>query len=515
MSFVSHPLIKEDMVESRAYQRKMADGCLNDNTLIILPTGLGKTVVALLVAVEVLSSGKKVLMLAPTKPLVEQHYETFSRWLKDVRIGTMNGFMDPENRARTIRDNDMIVCTPQVVNNDLDNEMYPLTDFGLIIFDEAHRAVGNYAYVGIAERYHRGLTLGMTASPGYDMEKIKEVVNNLDIGRIDMRSEDDADVSPFVHDIFINRIEVNMPQDLKDVIDILRKMLDPYIKELVEMGLMDPNWPASTKHLLVVGDSLQKRLARGEKTVIIYRGLIAQSASVKLLHGIGLAETQGMTSVRNYMLKIEEETLHSKPSKASKELVSSQHFKELKKIFETTKVEHPKIARVMGLVSSKINSGEDTRVIVFSQYRDTCEMLVGKLSQIENVRVGKLIGQSNGGLKQKEQVSMLEDFRSGKYNVIVSTSVGEEGLDVTSTDMVIFYEPVPSEIRTIQRRGRTGRKNTGEVYVIVAKGTRDETYEKSSETKERKMRENLEKLNATLKSTMGSRHNKQTRLGEF
>ncbi len=515
MSYISHPLIKDDTVESRSYQVNMAEGCRKDNTLIILPTGLGKTVIALLVAVDVLSKGRKVLMLAPTKPLVEQHYETFSSWMKDVRIGTMNGNMAPEKRAQVIIDNDMVICTPQVVDNDLENERYSLSDFGLVIFDEAHRAVGNYAYVNIALHFHRGLVLGMTASPGYDMERIKEVVSNLDIGRIDTRTDEDPDVAPYVHDIFITRKEVSMPQDLLDVISLLNKMLSPYVQELVDLQLMDPNWPASTKHLLVVGDSLQKRLARGEKSNVIYRGLVSQSASVKILHAIGLAETQGMSSVRNYMAKLEEETTQSKASKASKEIVTLPEYRKLWEIFDRTNVEHPKISRVMSLVSSKINSGADTRVIVFTQYRETCDMLVDKLSRIENVRVAKLIGQSKGGLRQKEQVSMLEDFRSGKYNVIVSTSVGEEGLDVTSTDMVIFYEPVPSEIRTIQRRGRTGRKNVGEVYVLVAKGTRDEVFESSSKRKEEQMIANIRKLDMSLRGSFGSRHNVQTKLGQY
>lgn len=516
MSYISHPLIKEDTVESRAYQRNVAESCLKDNTLVILPTGLGKTVVALLVAVEILSQGKKVLILAPTKPLVEQHYETFTAWLtEDVKIGTMNGHMSPDKRGAIIEDNDVIVCTPQVISNDLENERYSLSDFGLIVFDEAHRAVGNYAYVDIALHYHRGLILGMTASPGYDMKRIEEVVFNLDIGRIEVKDSNDPDVSPYIHDTYINRKEVDMPKDLVDVIDLLKKMVDPYLKELTELRLMDPNWPASMTHLLVVADTLHKRLARGEKSAVVFRGLVAQSASVKLLHAIGLAETQGMSSVRSYMTKLSDDAANPKGAKASKDIVSMPEYKELWKILDSTKVEHPKISRVMSLVSTKINSEEDTRVIVFTQYRDTCDMLVDKLSRIDNVRVTKLIGQSNGGLRQKEQVSLLEDFRNGKYNVLVSTSVGEEGLDITSTDLVIFYEPVPSEIRTIQRRGRTGRKNTGEVWVLVARGTRDEVFERTSKEKEQRMRANLERLNYVLRTSASSRRSMQTKIGEF
>ena len=144
-----------------------------------------------------------------------------------------------------------------------------------------------------------------------------------------------------------------------------------------------------------------------------------------------------------------------------------------------------------------------------------CEMLIDKLSRIEGARVAKLIGQSKGGLKQKEQVQLLEDFKGGKYNIIVSTSVGEDGLDIASTDMVVFYEPIPSEIRTIQRRGRTGRKNTGEVYVLVAVGTRDEISEKTSAKKEEQMKALLDGINDDLAKRGPSVSKKQFRLDNF
>lgn len=493
----------------------MAEGCLKDNTLIILPTGLGKTIIALMAVSSVLERGKKVLMLAPTKPLVEQHYDTFSSLMIDTRIGTMNGNMPPAKRMTVIDENEVVICTPQVIENDIENERYGLSQFGLIIFDEAHRAVGSYAYVGIAENYHSGLVMGMTASPGSDINKITEICNNLGIERVDVRNDDDPDVSPYIHDIFVNKVLVNMPEDLMKVIGLMKKIMEPHLSDLTRLGFMDPNWPASTKHLLVVGESLQKRLARGEKTSMIFRGLISQSVCVKMLHAIGLAETQGMSALRSYIIKLDEEASEAKGAKASKEIVRTDEFKEIWHIIRTTKVEHPKISKVMSLVSKGINSGNDSRVIVFSQYRDTCDMLVEKLSRIENVRVAKLIGQSKGGLKQKEQIGLLDDFRNGTYNTLVSTSVGEEGLDVASTDMVIFYEPVPSEIRTIQRRGRTGRKNTGEVYVLIAKDTRDEVFEKTSQRKEEDMKENILRLNQTLKKRPSSASKKQTRLGEF
>lgn len=495
----------------------MAKGCLSDNTLVILPTGLGKTVVALYVAACVLERGRKVLMVAPTKPLTDQHGAFFEENLSDTKVGVMNGDTKPDVRAAMMKEYDLVVATPQTVANDLQNGRYDLEDFGLIIYDEAHRGTGNYAYVTVAE--HCGshiLSMGLTASPGSDVGRIEDICRNLDFTRIDIRSEDDPDVSPYVFDTYTKTIEVSMPKDLTDIISLLRGALNHYVKELTNLGLLDPHWPPSTKHMLVVGETLQRRLARGEKTAIVFRGLTVQAICLKLLHAIGLAETQGMSALRSYLLKVEKDSKKVKASKGTKELIDLKEYKDAVHIAMNSPVEHPKISRVMSIVSRVLGGSEGSKVLVFSQYRDTVDLLVDKLSTIPDARVGKLIGQSKGGLKQREQIEILEKFHSGEYNVVVSTSVGEEGLDVASTDAVVFYEPVPSEIRMIQRKGRTGRSNDGVVYVLVAKGTVDEVFERSSKKKEQLMRSRLESLGRSLKDRpFTKKDDGQTKLVDF
>lgn len=495
----------------------MAKGCLSDDTLVILPTGLGKTVIALYVAACILERGEKVLMVAPTKPLTEQHGRFFKDNLLNTQVGIINGSMKPELRKSVVEDSDLIVSTPQTVANDLENGRYDLEDFGLVVYDEAHRGTGNYAYVTVAE--HCGnqiLSMGITASPGSDVRRVEDICKNLGFVRIDIRDDDDPDVSPYIFDTYVKRVEVGMPKDLTDIITLLREIFDHYVIELTNLGLFNPHWPPSTKHMLVVGDTLQRRLARGEKTAIVFRGLTVQALCLKLLHAINLAETQGMSALRLYLLKIEEDSKKVRASKGTKELVEHKKYKELFEIVMNSPVEHPKISRVMSIVSRVLNSSKNSKVLVFSQYRDTCDMLIDKLSTIPKARVGKLIGQSKGGLTQREQIEILEKFHSGVCNVLVSTSVGEEGLDIASTDAVVFYEPVPSEIRTIQRRGRTGRSDDGEVYVLVAKGTIDEVFEKSSKKKEALMRNRLESLNKTLKSSVSSKKvDEQTTLIDF
>lgn len=498
MTFVSHPRIVPDTVEERRYQTNMVRGCLERNSLLILPTGLGKTIVALRLAAEFLDRGK-VLMLAPTKPLVDQHRGTLSTLLVGAHVGEMNGNMKPETRTGIVDGCDVVVSTPQSVANDLEAGRYTLDRFSLVVYDEAHRGTGNYAYVRVAGFCPKSARcVGMTASPGSSISRIEEVCINLRLRRIDVKSDDDPDVSPYIHYTYVNRIELNVPQELLDASALLRSMLDHFSGEMASLGLINPGWQVSTTYMLTVGANLQKRLARGEKTAIVFRGLALHSICIKLLHAVALAETQGMTPLRGYISKIVEEADQREGGRSAREIVNRPEFVGVRTILDRSNVEHSKVSRVMSIVSRTVNSEEGAKVMVFAQYRETCEMLVSKISAVQGARVALLVGQSNGGLKQREQVALLDGFRSGKYNVVVSTSVGEEGLDVSSTNTVVFYEPVASEIRTIQRRGRTGRKNDGEVYVLVAKGTIDEVLERSSADKEAAMRSRLERLSQEL-----------------
>ena len=264
------------------------------------------------------------------------------------------------------------------------------------------------------------------------------------------------------------------------------------------MHLMTSARPASRRYLLEVQGAIQVKLRSGEKNGSYYRALSLIAMAIKVDHALEMVETQGLTALRNYLEKVKEDAASEEGSKASRAIVSSDEFEQLEQMMEGLHMEHPKISRVMGIVSHQINEKPDSRVLVFTQYRDTCDMVANYLSRIDGVSVSKLIGQSGRcgekGLRQKEQIGVLDRFRQGEFNTLVATSVGEEGLDVANTDLVIFYEPVPSEIRSIQRRGRTGRSRAGQVIVLVTAGTRDEASLNASEKKERDMRKRLYSL---------------------
>ena len=515
MTYVNHPRIAFETVEERGYQTRMVEQCIRADTLLILPTGLGKTIIAARTAAEFLADGK-VLMMAPTKPLVEQHFEEFSRLLTDVRISMINGLMKDTKRAGIVADSDVVISTPQTISNDLDAGRYDLSGFSLIIYDEAHRGRGDYAYVNVAKYVKKGTRrIGMTASPGSSVDKIEEVCLNLGLKRIDMRTENDPDVSPFVHDTYINRIEVDLPSDIRDISALLKVMLDHFYSELCSLRIASPNVMPSKGYLLGIGDSLQRRISEGGKSGVVFKGLSVNKTCIQLLEAVSKVESEGTTVLRRYLDRLEAEAAQDKGGRAARAIVERQEYAAVRTILDATNVEHPKVSRVMSLVSRTLSSNPESKVLVFAQFRDTCEMLESKISGIPEARVSMLIGQSKGGLKQKEQISLLDGFRSGRSNVLISTSVGEEGLDVSNTDAVIFYEPVPSEIRTIQRRGRTGRKSDGEVYLLIAKGTVDEAFERSSIRKEKSMRENLERLSERLSRGMTLGDGGQTRLDGY
>jgi len=501
---VTHELLRRGAVEERAYQVNIARACLERSTLVVLPTGMGKTVVAAMVIAETLRRrGGKVLFLAPTKPLVEQHAASMRDMLVVDRIALFTGEATaPEDRELLWRENKIIVSTPQVIRNDLRSERFALDDVSLIVFDEAHRAVGDYAYVDVAKSYKEvpgRLVLGMTASPGSSAEKILEVCENLGIKSVEIRTEYDPDVVPYLHDLVIEPIRVEAPDVSKEIRGLLQTVFDEQVERLKKIGFLAGKPRVSLKDLLAAGNEARKRLDSGIRDGRLYGAMTAQAIAMKANHAIELAETQGLGSVRSYFERMETEAR----SKADVQFLKHAKVQEAIKLARESDVEHPKLSKTAWVVREQFLKKPDSKVIVFAHYRETADRVTQALARIPGIRPMRFVGQASRGedigLSQKEQVEILERFKGGEVNVIVATSIGEEGLDIPQVDVVVFYEPVPSEIRTIQRRGRTGRSAAGRVVMLVTKDTRDEAYFYSARRKERKMHEELDRLRKELK----------------
>ncbi|WP_456369828.1 DEAD/DEAH box helicase [Geoglobus sp.] len=509
MEYISHPLIKQRAIERRGYQLSLAASALMENTLIVLPTGLGKTVVALLViASRLLNHDGKVLFLAPTKPLVEQHAEFLRRTLRvgEDEIVSVSGENPPEKRPEMYAKARVVVSTPQVVENDILTGRLDLGDFVLAIFDEAHRAVGNYSYVFIAREYvqrsRNPLILGITASPGSDAERVREVINNLFIRNLEIKTEYDPDVSPYVSQKEIEWIRVEMPDELQSVRKGFERALELRYRKFKRLGLDVDISNATKKELLALQEALQSQAGEtGEQ--VYFEALSVLAEVMKIQHAVELIETQGVEALKRYLKRLFKEA-KGRGSKASKSLFEDPVFRESMIRALKVNVEHPKMKKLIEILNSQFKANPDSRVIVFANYRDTTDKLVDLLRK-RGFSVEKFIGQAaredERGMTQKEQIEVLNAFRKGDIRILVSTSVGEEGLDIPATDLVVFYEAVPSEIRAIQRKGRTGRGREGRIAVLITKGTRDEAYYWASVRKEKMMYDMLYRLRDEMKAS--------------
>jgi len=507
MDYITHPLVKPDTVEQRVYQLNLAAAALQESTLVVLPTGLGKTIVALLVMVQRIESGK-VLLLSPTKPLVEQHAGFLKKVLKvpEDEIVTFTGSMPPHKREALWSDAGVIVSTPQVIENDLLAGRISLRGVAHITFDEAHRGTGNYAYVYIAKRYVEAgtnpLMLGITASPGSSREKIQEVCSKLGLTKIEVRSEYDAEIQPHVFNREIEWKIVNIPLEIEGLNDLLNSVLEEKIQKLAELGVIMAKQKKLTKtELLGVQKQLQAQLQRFPQRQT-YQAVSIVAEIFKITHAIELGETQGPQALIRYFERLDHEAKSKGGSKASKRLMDDVRI--LKAVHTLKKIDttYPKIDVVKEVVAEEVLGNPDSRVIVFTNYRDTSELVTNALGEIEGVRAVRFVGQASKykdtGLTQRQQAEIIEGFKNGDYNTLVATSVAEEGLDIPATDLVVFYEPVPSEIRSIQRKGRTGRTHEGRIVVLMARGSKDEAYYWSTNSKEKQMQKRIGELRNSL-----------------
>lgn len=502
VEYIAHPLIKPNTVEKRLYQLALAGEAIKKSNLIVLPTGLGKTIVALLVLVSRLPKGK-VLLLSPTKPLVEQHAAFFKGTLNipPENIVLFTGNTPPHKRETLWENAQLVVSTPQVIENDLLGKKINLEKVSLIIFDEAHRATGNYSYVYIAEKYalqKDPIVLGITASPGSDPEKIQEVCSNLHISSVEMRTDSDPDVRPYIFDKDIEWRYVPIPVEIKGLKQLMDKILSDRLNKLRELGFITPfQKRLSKREMLDLQAKLQSQL-RSFPDQKIYQGVSLLAEVFKVSHAIELSETQGTSALSKYFERLENEARSKSGSKAAKRLMDDLSMRQAVHHLAGCGGNNPKLNIVKELVAKQVLEAPQSRVIVFTNYRDTAELVANALKEVPGIKPIRFVGQASRykdtGLTQKQQVEIIQKFKEGEYNTLVATSVAEEGLDIPATDLVVFFEPVPSEIRSIQRKGRTGRKHAGRVVVLMAKGSKDEAYHWSSNRKEKNMFRTMKNL---------------------
>jgi len=487
----------------RLYQETILYTAIRANTLICLPTGRGKTKTALLVAIHRLNNfpNSKIIFLTPTKPLAAQIAQEFRDCSTIPVIHTFTGEMKPEEREKLFKEAQVVVSTPQGMSNDIINRKIDLKQVSLLVFDECQHAVQNYDYVWIAKQYNKvspyPRILALSASPGSDLEKITEVCQNLFIEDIEVRSDDDPDLKLYAQETVVDYVLVDLPKDFKEAREYLQVCYKKKMKILKELGATDSIVQVSKTQLLSMQKEMQKRLAQGERDPEVWQSLSILAEAMKIQFTQELFETQGVSAAYEYIQKLYKEAEITKV-KATKNLVVDSDFKaasyKISTLFEQ-KTEHPKFLKLLELVKEELPHSK--KILIFNNFRDSALKLKTALNAIAGVKCELFVGQAKKkglGLSQKQQIQMLEDFKEEKFNSLIATSVGEEGIDIPAVDLIIFYEPVPSAIRTVQRRGRTGRMEKGKVIVLVTKGTRDEAYRWTAHHKENRMHRVLKDL---------------------
>ena len=488
-------LMKLDRIEFREYQFNVIKSVLkNGNTLVVLPTGLGKTIIGVAVIASALAEGKKALILAPTKPLAEQHYVSLTSMLNIEKedIALLLGSVAKKQRAETEQSARVIVATPQTIANDLKSGSFSLENFSVAVFDECHRAVGKYAYTYIAnELAVRGsLIVGLTASPGSKKEKINKLIGTLNIRHIEARISTDADVVKYVMPKSVHIVRVPQTDLIRRIAVLIRPIGDESLASLNKLGLFSmKNFESVPKgRIIQLGHTIDKISAQGFK----FGALYSYSKLLNISHAYDLLLTEGLYPFHAYMDALAHK---EKRSRAVESILANKGAIEAMRLAsEAIKrgEEHPKAHEVIKTLLA--NPGKSA--ILFVQYRSTIKMLVDVL-RANGISATAFVGKKEG-VTQDMQKAVLSDFRAGKFRVLVASSIGEEGLDIPSVDLVVFYEPIPNEIRNIQRKGRTGRFRAGDIYILVTQGTKDEVYLYISAIREKRMLALIEDINRGL-----------------
>jgi ERCC4-related helicase len=506
--------------EPRLYQETILESCLKDNTLIVLPTGRGKTKVGILTIIKRLNnySKTKALFLTPTKPLANQIYEEIKNSTNIENISLFTGAIPPKKRKELWETSRIIVSTPQCIENDLLNKAIDLKQVSTLIIDEVHRAVQDYSYTFIGKEYHKTSMheriIGLTASPGSNLKKIEEICKNTYAKEIEVRTDNDPDVKPYVQKLEMKKFIINLPEEFKEIKNFLKNSFDSKLLKIREVGVINlPSKPSKTD-LLNAQAKLQGELARGSKDYTVFRSISLIAEAIKVSHAIDMLETQGNNSLNKYLDTIFNNS-EKRQTKAMKNLLIDLNIKSayvLSKKLKEKKVKHPKQIKLKEIIQETVKRNPKSKIIIFNTYRDLISELEIDLNELEGINARLFIGQAKKKgvrLLQKEQIEILNKFKEGEYNCLVSSSIGEEGLDIPKVDLVIFYEPTPSAIRHIQRVGRTARTDKGEVIILITKNTKDEAYYWAAFHKEKKMYSSLIEIRKKLRTQ------KQPTLKEF
>lgn len=494
--YVSHYFLKYDKIQAREYQVQLADQCLQESSVVALPTGTGKTIISLLCAAERLREfeNSKILFLAPLKPLAKQQAESFKEFLdiNNEKIKVFTGDVRPAKREQLWDDLDVVFATPQVIENDIIADRISLEDVSYTVFDECHRAKGDYSYTFIAEEYwntsNNPLVTGLSASPGTNKETILSICRNLGATNLEVLSKEDETLQKYLHETTIEGEFIDLPSEIIEVKETITAKYKDCTKQLKEWDYLSTINPSYKQLLHGCRSSIQEDVNKDKSEA--YKALSVHAEAIKLYELQEIIAKKGLSAVGEKIQSWKDEVeSSSNSSKALSRLISDPKIKDIYDTAQSYSETHPKLKRLRVLLAETLMDGGNA--IVFCEYLDSVHRVVEFL-QDSNIDAEAFVGQEE--MTQKEQETVLERFRQNDFSVLVATKVAEEGLDLPQVDKIIEYHPVQSGLRKVQRSGRTGRDSSGTVYILVNSDTMEEGLYYASKRNKSKMEDSLSQL---------------------
>ncbi|KAK7522975.1 uncharacterized protein IWZ02DRAFT_259451 [Phyllosticta citriasiana] len=501
----------------RDYQYNIVHRGLFHNLLVALPTGLGKTFIAATVMLNWLRWTKKaqVLFVAPTKPLVSQQVEACLNIAGISRSQTtlLTGDTPPALRQQEWETKRVFFMTPQTVVNDLARGIADPKRIVLVVFDEAHRATGAYAYVEIVKFIRRFNTsfriLALTATPGATVEAVQKVIDNLEISRVEIRTENSLDIQQFVHSRHVEKSVLRENRDILVCSDLFSKAVQPVLDRLNQHNAY---WSRDPMKLSLYGltqaRSEWSRSQAGRNAPGAVKGMVNTlfMTLTGLARSVDLLKYHGIRPFYGLLKEFKNEAT----TKTKKQIVDHSSFV---KLMDTLRhwtedpeyIGHPKLEFLRERVLNHFldcgegtdASGSKTRIMVFAHWRDSAEDIVRVLKLSSpmirpHVFVGQAATKTSEAMDQKKQLEVVQRFKAGEYNTLVATSIGEEGLDIGEIDLIVCYDSKASPIRMLQRMGRTGRKRQGNILLLMMAGKEEDDSERAKDAYN-KMQEKIAK----------------------
>lgn len=499
----------------RDYQFNITQKGLFHNLLVALPTGLGKTFIAATIMLNWFRWTKtaQIVFVAPTKPLVTQQVSACLGIAGIPRSETtlLTGNVPPGLRAEEWQTKRIFFMTPQTLTNDLKTGIADPKRIVLLVVDEAHRATGGYAYVEVVKflrRFNSSFrVLALTATPGSTVESVQTVIDGLEIARVEIRTEQSLDIREYVHARNVDVQTFTNTEEMLLCMHLLSKALQSSVDQLRSLNAY---WGRDPMALTAFGltKARQQWMASdaGRNAHFGLKGKVNALFTVlaSLAHAIDLLKYHGIVPFYRHLVSFRSGTDGKKGGKYQKAIADNDHFKKLMNHIDPWSknpefIGHPKLGYLREIVLNHfMDAGEgrdttspsDTRIMIFAHFRDSAEEITRVLKRHEpiirpHVFVGQASAKGSEGMDQKKQLSVVEKFKSGTYNTIVATSIGEEGLDIGEVDLIVCYDSSASPIRMLQRMGRTGRKRAGNIVLLLMQGKEEESYIKAKDNYEK------------------------------